>query len=178
MSDIAFITDGTVAVVGLLIGLLDMGINHCPDEGCLAKNAVPAYNALSIGETSFQDRSVGEEVYYRRDTGTAFGPFQGVWGVSATTDGELWAGIGEAYTINLFRERSFIQFHTMIGLYDQGSGVDLGGPIEFRSGIELGYRTPGGVRIGLSVDHRSNAGIYSLNPGLETVQLRVSMPLK
>ena len=178
MSDIAFITDGTAAVVGLIIGLIDMSVNHCPNEGCLAKNSVTARNSVSIGETYFQDQNVGEEVYFRRDTGKAHGPFQSIWGLSATTDGEFWIGIGHAYTMNVFNERGFLQFHSMAGLYENGSGVDLGGPIEFRSGIELGYQAKNGVRVGLSIDHRSNAGLYSRNPGLETVQLRVSIPIK
>jgi lipid A 3-O-deacylase len=31
--------------------------------------------------------------------------------------------------------------------------------------------------VGLSYDHRSNGDIATLNPGLETLQLRVSVPL-
>ena len=54
--------------------------------------------------------------------------------------------------------------------------ADLGGPVEFRSGLELGYESDRGWRIGLGFDHRSNAGIESRNPGLETVHLRLSVP--
>ena len=178
MSDIAFVTDGTMAVVGLIAGLIDMGVNHCPEDGCLARNDVAAYNSLALGETYFQESHQGEEIYFRRDTGLAFGPFQNVWGFSASTDGEFWIGAGHAYTLNLFNERTFIQFHAMTGLYEDGSGADLGGALEFRSGIELGYQAPNGTRVGLGVDHRSNAGIYSRNPGLETVHLRVAIPIK
>jgi hypothetical protein len=62
----------------------------------------------------------------------------------------------------------------MPGVYIQGDGNDLGGWFEFRSGIEIGYEAQSGVRYGLSLDHRSNAGIYDENPGLETLQFRVS----
>ncbi len=178
MSDIAFVTDGTVAVIGLIAGLIDMGVNHCPNDGCLARNDVAAYNSLAIGETYFQTSASGEEIYYRRDTGLAFGPFQTIWGLSATTDGEFWAGIGQAYTVNLFNERTFLQFHAMAGLYENGGGVNLGGSMQFRSGVEIGYQAPNGTRVGLGFDHRSNAGIDSPNPGLETVHLRVSIPIK
>jgi len=34
------------------------------------------------------------------------------------------------------------------------------------------------VRMSVGVDHRSNAGLYSNNPGLETVHFRVSIPTK
>ena len=37
MSDLAFVTDGTFAVIVSSSGLIDMGVNHCPNEGCLAK---------------------------------------------------------------------------------------------------------------------------------------------
>ena len=178
MSDLAFITDGTFAVVGLVAGLLDMGVNHCPNDGCLARNDVTPYASIALGETVFQENSVGEEVYFRRDTGIANGPFQLVYGASASSDGELWAGIGHAYTVPIPFENMFLQLHAMTGLYEEGEGVDLGGPIEFRSGIEIGYQNRQGLRIGIGFDHRSNAGLYSNNPGLETVHMRVSIPTK
>jgi lipid A 3-O-deacylase len=172
------ITDGAAAVLAIVVGLIDMGVNHCPNEGCLASNDVQGFNTLAIGETYFQDNHVGEEIYYRRDTGLAFGPFQNVWGVSATNDGELWIGAGHALTYNFLYDQAYVQLHAMAGLYEKGDGVGLGGPIEFRSGIELGYEANSGVRVGLGIDHRSNAGLYSYNPGLETFHLRVAVPLR
>ena len=178
MSDFVGISDGTFAVIGLLFGLLDMGMNYCPDEGCLAKNEVQGYTSASVGETYFNESRVGEEFYFRRDTKLAFGPFQNIWGVSASSDGELWIGAGHAWTQPYFNQRGYIQLHAMTGLYEKGSGVDLGGPIEFRSGIEIGYQARNGARFGFGFDHRSNAGIYSRNPGLETIHFRVSIPTK
>lgn len=178
MSDLAFVTDGTIAVVGLIAGLIDMGVNHCPNDGCLAQRDVQAFTSISVGDTVFQERTVGEEIYLRRETRHANGPFQLVYGLSATSDGELWAGIGHAYTLTNRRENLFLQLHAMTGLYEEGSGVDLGGPIQFRSGIELGYQNKTGVRMSIGVDHRSNAGLDSTNPGLETVHFRVSIPTK
>ena len=178
MSDLAFITDGTFGVLFLLAGLIDAGVNHCGNEGCLAKNDVQAYNSISVGTTTFQENEVGEEIYFRRDTGVASGPFQWIYGASATSDGELWAGLGQALTYSTRNDRFYTQLHSMIGLYEKGSGVDLGGPIEFRSGVEFGYQNKVGTRLAISFDHRSNSGIYSLNPGLETVQFRVSIPTK
>ena len=178
MSDLAFITDGAFGVVFLIAGLIDAGVNHCPNEGCLAKNDVQAYNSFSVGTTTFQESEVGEEIYFRRDTGVATGPFQWIYGASATSDGELWAGVGQALTYSTRNDRFYTQLHAMAGLYERGSGVDLGGPIEFRSGIEFGYQNKAGTRMAISFDHRSNAGLYSDNPGLETVQFRVSIPTK
>ncbi|SLN35989.1 Lipid A 3-O-deacylase (PagL) [Roseovarius halotolerans] len=178
MSDLAFVTDGTIAVIGLIVGLIDMGANHCTNNGCLAKSEVQPYTGLSLGETVFQENSVGEEFAFRRETRHAYGPFQMIYGLSASSDKEIFGGVGYAYTLSNARENLFLQFHTMAGLYDKGDGVDLGGPIQFRSGIEVGYQARSGVRMSLGVDHRSNAGLYSTNPGLETVHFRVSIPTK
>lgn len=169
--------DGTFAVLFLLAGLTDMKLNHC-QTGCLAQEQAPARFALSGGDVQFQENSIGTEAYLRYDFGRMYGPFQPVAGLSVTDDGDAWVGIGATWTAQFADERAYLQLHLMPGLYAQGDGPDLGSPIEFRSGIEIGYQTPKGVRIGLSYDHRSNAGIDSVNPGLETVQLRVSFPLQ
>jgi hypothetical protein len=110
----------------------------------------------------------------RRDTSLAYGPFQVIYGLSLTDDNDGWIGVGQSWDTTF--GAGYLEFHAMPGLYVQGDGVDLGGPIEFRSGVELGYEARNGMRIGLGYDHRSNAGIYDSNMGLETVHLRVSIP--
>jgi hypothetical protein len=57
------------------------------------------------------------------------------------------------------------------GLYRAGGGFDLGGAVEFRSGIELSYPLAPRGRIGLLLFHLSNAGIYTHNPGSESLVL-------
>lgn len=178
MSDLLGISDGTFGVIGLVFGLIDMGINHCPNEGCLAKNHVQAYNTVSIGETYFQQSKTGEEIYYRRDTGKANGPFQHIWGFSLSNDGEAWVGAGQSWTQPYFNQRGYIQLHAMTGLHENGSGADIGGPIMFRSGIEVGYQAKNGTRIGFGFDHRSHLQIHGDNPGLETIHFRVSVPTR
>ena len=177
MSDLAVVTDGTFAAIGLVLGLISMGTQHCPNEGCLAKNARTPYIAGSVGDVVFQEATVGEEFYLRKQTGLARGPFQLTYGASVTDAGGVWVGIGNTTTYTTANNRWYAQFHTMPGLYLKGDEVDLGGSIQFRSGIEIGYENRAGVRMGLSVDHRSNAGLDSRNPGLETVQFRVSIPI-
>jgi len=165
-------------VLMLVIGLFDMRANYCPDQGCLSRHDVPAYTAISAGNVYHQNINVGNEIYFRRNTGIANGPFQMVWGASATSTNDLWVGLGHAWTWQNARENMYIQLHAMTGLYHRGSGVNIGGPIEFRSGVEVGFEARNGVRYGLSLDHRSNAEIYNTNTGLETIQFRVSIPLK
>ena len=51
----------------------------------------------------------------RRDTKVAHGPFQNVYGLSISDTGDVWAGIGHAYTIDTAIERVDVQLHAMTG---------------------------------------------------------------
>ena len=172
--------DGTFAALWLLVGTLDAAVNHCGHGGCLAQSELDAYNSLSVGVVEFQGDVVSEELYFRRDTSLGFGPFRTIYGASATTDGELWAGIGLStyHALDVGNGELFASLHFMPGLYAENGGIDLGGPVEFRSGIEVGYEAGNGIRYAFSFDHRSNGEIYDDNPGLETYQFRVSIPIR
>lgn len=170
--------NGSFAALMLGLGLWDMGANYCPDTGCLTGRSVDRYDSYSIHQNSVNDVATGNEIYFRRKTGHANGPFENVWGLSVSDKGELWAGIGHVYDIDTPLAGLGIQLHAMTGLYEPGQGTDLGGPIEFRSGIEVKYTLDNGWGIGLGWDHRSNLDIYKQNPGLETTFLRVSVPLR
>ena len=166
--------DGTLAALVLGASLLDMGLSHCP-TGCLAARETAPRWSLSAGTVVFQGDRVSEEIYLRRDAGTVYGPFQPTLGASVTAEGSAWLGAGVLYTPEI-PGSLYVQGHIMPGLYIDGDGPDLGGALQFRSGLEVGYETRAGLRIGLALDHRSNADIRRDNPGLETVQLRVSLP--
>jgi hypothetical protein len=64
-----------------------------------------------------------------------------------------------------------------VGAYHEGNGKDLGGTLEFRSGLELAYRFDDRSRLGLEISHRSNASIYEDNPGEETLMVFYHLPL-
>ncbi len=65
-----------------------------------------------------------------------------------------------------------------MGAYSKGNGKNLGGTIEFYSSIEVGYRfEQNGHRLGVSLGHLSNAGIYKKNPGIEDLRLVYSIPM-
>lgn len=63
------------------------------------------------------------------------------------------------------------------GLYHKGEGQDLGGFLQFRSAIELSYSLDRQRRLGVSLDHVSNAGIFGRNPGSESLTFRYSARL-
>ncbi len=171
--------DGTFAGLLIVLGLWDMGVNHCGTEnGCLGRTEVTPRFAISAGEVLPRQAPITQELYLRYDLGHRNGPFGHAVGVSFGGNGELWLGYGQTYGRYLGNSPVFAELHAMAGVYADNGGWDLGGPIEFRSGIELGYENRNGWRFGLSYDHRSNAGIYSTNPGIETVQFRVSIPTK
>jgi hypothetical protein len=169
--------NGTFAILFALVGLTDMKINYC-DTGCLARAPEQERMSLAVGKVQFENDFIGEEIYARYDMDHRFGPFQNSIGVSVTDTGDAWLGFGQLWTKDFADGRAYVQLHAMPGIYIQGDGPDLGFPIEFRSGVEVGYNFRSGVRLGVSYDHRSNADIRAVNPGLETLQVRVSIPLK
>jgi hypothetical protein len=57
------------------------------------------------------------------------------------------------------------------GNYHHGDGKKLGGPVEFRSSIELARRFGESSRLGIQLYHLSNAGLYEHNPGSESLVL-------
>ncbi|GGF86632.1 hypothetical protein GCM10011319_52900 [Mameliella alba] len=171
--------DGTFAVLLIVLGLADMNGNHCgTDGGCLGRSDVQPRLAISAGEVVERRAKPAAETYLRYDTGQKIGPFGQAVGLSVGEKGETWAGYGATYRIGLWNTPLYAELHTMPGIYLGNGGFDLGGPIEFRSGIELGWENDRGWRFAVSYDHRSNAEIYDNNPGIETVQFRVSVPTR
>jgi hypothetical protein len=55
------------------------------------------------------------------------------------------------------------------GVFLQDGGKDLGFPIQFRSQLELAWRTASGGRIGIAFSHMSNADLAGPNPGAEVL---------
>lgn len=64
-----------------------------------------------------------------------------------------------------------------MGLFEVGKKLDLGHTVEFRSGLELGYRLDNHWRVGLAMFHLSNGGIGDRNPGTEALVFSISIPL-
>lgn len=63
-----------------------------------------------------------------------------------------------------------------VGYYDRGSSKDLGHNLEFRSQLELSYSLNSQNRIGISLNHISNASIADTNPGTESLVLSLIRP--
>ena len=90
-------------------------------------------------------------------------------GIAATDEESVWAYAGLRWELSL--GRWVVAPNFAASLYEDGDGKDLGGVIEFRSGLEVARRLQNGSRVGLLFYHLSNARIYELNPGSESLVL-------
>jgi len=122
----------------------------------------------SVGSAEFSLRYVAPEPMLWR--------LHPAFGASLAGNGSGWAGIGSALTFGQ-NEGIFLRITNMVGAYRRGSGRDLGGALQFRNALDIGYRWHNGIEAGLGADHRSNAGLSNPNPGLNTIYLFTSMPL-
>lgn len=98
-------------------------------------------------------------------------------GLYATDRGAGWVGAGLSYTLRSGSSGLFARGSFMPGLYTSGSDIDLGGTIEFATTVEVGTRLRNDAELSLMLSHRSNAGIYTRNPGVNTLSLSYSIPL-
>ena len=161
--------NGILAVLFVILGPTQMWTSYC-DTGCLAQSPADRGWTLSVNRTIFEGDYIGSELYARYDLGHKYGPFQPVFGASITDTGDIWIGNGAAIEWTFGRQdRAFMELSLLPGFYSQGSGPDLGGLLEARSGIAMGYEFSNGGKLAVSFDHRSNADIYGTNPGLETL---------
>ena len=92
-------------------------------------------------------------------------------GVAATSEDAYWGYVGLRYDWWL-NEKWVVTPSFSAGLYEKGDrGKDLGGPVEFRSAIEVARQFSPSSRVGILFYHLSNSRIYSLNPGSESLLL-------
>jgi len=98
-------------------------------------------------------------------------------GVSYNWDKDFfgYAGLGvEMY----FNKYLFFFPSLAIGYYRHGKGVNLGHPLEFRTGLEVGWKFSNEMRTSLGLYHMSNFEIGDKNPGTESVSVMVALPFK
>lgn len=97
-------------------------------------------------------------------------------GMFLTTDRTFYGYFGLSGDI-FFGRRIVLTPQVAVGGYAKGDGQDLGGVLEFRSGVVLSWRFDNRSRLGIGYHHLSNAGIYDSNPGTEALTLFYSHPL-
>lgn len=147
----------------------------------VALTLAPVVAAAEAPRTELQlgRNSSGSVEAYLRYIGTpSVWVLQPVYGVSWSSQGEGWAGVGLAWTWRTAATGPFLRASVMPGLYRRGDGRDLGGSFIIRSGLDLGYTLHGGATVTLSISHRSNAGLKATNTGMNTISLGLSIPFR
>ncbi|MBI2571389.1 MAG: acyloxyacyl hydrolase [Candidatus Schekmanbacteria bacterium] len=95
---------------------------------------------------------------------TAFLGLAHAGGVMVNSGGAAYAYYGLRRPIKLGRWL-VVTPHTGTGVYESGASKDLGGPVEFRSGLELVVNMSDWAQLGINFYHLSNAVLYRENPG-------------
>ncbi|MFQ5985198.1 MAG: acyloxyacyl hydrolase [Alphaproteobacteria bacterium] len=131
--------------------------------------------AFSLGAFDLGDEETTAEarIEYRSDRKVLYlGPMAGLM---VNFDGGAYV-YGGVYLDLLFGRRWVVMPSLAVGAYREGDGKDLGGTLEFRSGVEVSYRLGNGSRIGIAFHHISNAGLRDKNPGAESLVFTYAVP--
>ncbi len=96
-------------------------------------------------------------------------------GAMANTDSAFNAYLGFSLDFPL-GQRLALRPSFAPGYYANGDGKDLHGALQFRSGLEAGWRFGRGLRLGLELYHMSNLGLETPNSGEESLVLTFALP--
>jgi len=120
------------------------------------------------------DEAVSLQLEYHADpfADLSWGSFSFMGALEFDEDSDVFVGVGVSALWNL-SSTWFVEGSFAPGYYDEGSdGKDLGGNLQFRTLVGVGYRVSDAARVSLGFTHLSNAGIEDLNPGRDAVFLR------
>ena len=171
-------TDSTFAWIFILVSATDGYLNDCPTD-CFQQTDAPARIHLQFGDTLYQEESIGDELFISYDLPKRIGPLQPTLGMSLTSDNDLWVGAGAKWSTERISDSPiFIETSVMPGFYMQGDGPDLGFPLQWRGALGAGIKFGDVGSLSVFLDHRSNADLAELNPGIETVGIRFSYQLE
>jgi lipid A 3-O-deacylase len=98
-------------------------------------------------------------------------------GITVTAKGAVYSYLGVGLDWVL-QDHFILSPNFAAGYYHHGGDKDLGFPLEFRSGIELGWQFSSLYRVGVHFYHVSNAHLGHKNPGEESLVLFFSIPIK
>jgi lipid A 3-O-deacylase len=135
-------------------------------------------NLLSIGAGGFdifKDRNRTWQLHIDYKPSIHYWKIRPMVGIMMTKKGSIYTFSGIVFDF-ILKDMCFVTPSFSAGYYYQGDGKDLGYPLEFKSGIEIGYRFKDKSRIGLNFYHLSNASIRKRNPGEESLILFYSIP--
>lgn len=141
-----------------------------------AKKGDPSFITIGGGWYDFNDNEQAAEFRAEWRGKKLFWVFKPFVGAMGTSDAALY-GYAGFLTDFFFGRRIVVTPSIAAGLYENGDGKDLGSIIEFRSGLEIGWRFDNRSRLSAMVYHISNASIDDNNPGTEVFSIGYSFPL-
>ncbi|MEL6685347.1 MAG: acyloxyacyl hydrolase [Pseudomonadota bacterium] len=169
--------DSRFAVFFFILGGTDTYLNDCPTD-CLQQSQAPERIHVQYGDTYFQEDDIGEEIFISYDMPKRYGAIQPTFGASLTTDNDFWIGAGGKWSTERISDSPiFIELALMPGLWVQGDGPDLGFPLQWRGSLGAGVNFGDTGSLSVFFDHRSNANATALNPGIETLGIRLTYQL-
>ncbi len=77
-----------------------------------------------------------------------------------------------------FKTKWFLTTSLGAGIFHNTHELNLGHPVEFRTGLEVSYELKMGYRLGLTAYHISNSKLSNKNPGTEILVFTIILPLK
>ncbi|MCC9620659.1 acyloxyacyl hydrolase [Thalassospira sp. MA62] len=162
----------------LLVAFAFFGfVNAAQAQEILGNDNASALLEFSTGYVDItQDEEAAEFRLDYRAQKAFFDVTRPIGGVMVTSEGAVH-GYGGLAVDALWGDHFVTSVYTSVGAYHQGNGEDLGHWIEFRSGLELGYRFDSHERLSLGISHISNASIGDENPGTEILSLTYSFPI-
>lgn len=144
-----------------------------------AEGASRGRSALVVSIGAFGAADEGHRVMEGglRYRGPAKGWLHPIAGGMATSAGGVYVFLGLSIDVPVGR-RVILRGSFAPGYYPKGSaGKDLGYPIEFRSALEVSLPLGGQRFIGVEYSHMANAGLGSINPGLESLVVTLTLPV-
>ena len=141
-----------------------------------AKTGDPSFITIGAGWFDVNDYLQVAEFRVEWRSDKSFWIFKPFAGAMATSDAAIY-GYGGFLTDFYFGRRIVVTPSIAAGLYEDGDGKDLGSVLEFRSGLEIGWRFDNRSRLSAMIYHISNASIGDTNPGTEVFSIGYSFPL-
>ena len=136
------------------------------------------YLTASVGQYDALRRDYDSPMFGLEYRGNAMQyHFRPIAGGFINTDGGAYGYAGVNWEVPVLANQLYLIPNFAVGAYRQGSSKDLGGALEFRSGIELDYQFENFQRVGVLLNHLSNASIYKHNSGVEAVLVNYSIPV-
>ena len=87
-------------------------------------------------------------------------------------------GYGGIYADIRLGDRMVVYPSAGLGGYSEGDSRNLGGVFQFHLGVTAAYRFEDDSSLGITVTHISNASIHDETPGVESILLTYTVPLK